>query len=138
MRRSIVGLCFTTFAATAGCSSDGSDINQPGVPSPPANTISITFGAENKGVTAFTPNPLTISLAAGGVVKWVNNDVGRDDGYGGVVGGAAHNIIADDGSFDSDTLSPGSTFETTFVEEGTHPYHCSIHPAMTGEVTVAP
>lgn len=121
-----------------GSDSSGGDINQPTDPRSPGNQISIVVGAENKASAAFTPNPLTVSLAAGGVVKWVNNDRSRDDGYGGTIGGAAHNITSDDGSFASGTLSPASTFEATFGTAGSYSYHCSIHPTMIGEVTVTP
>ena len=124
--------------AACGSDSSGGDINQPTDPRSPGNQVSIVVGAESKGSAAFTPNPLSISLAAGGVVKWVNNDVGRDDGYGGTIGGVAHNITSDDGAFTSGTVSPGSTFQATFGAEGTHRYHCSVHPTMIGEVTVTP
>jgi plastocyanin len=47
-------------------------------------------------------------------------------------------ITADDGSFTSDNLAPGSTFEANFSTTGDFHYHCNIHPTMTGTVTVTP
>jgi hypothetical protein len=43
---------------------------------------------------------------------------------------------ADDESFDSGDLFGGDRFEVTFDEVGSHPYHCTVHPGMTGEVDV--
>jgi plastocyanin len=117
----------------AGCGSDSTEANQP---EPlPSNGISIVAGAQTKGSAAFTPSPLSISLAGGGTVRWFNNDEARGV-YGGT--GVVHNITADDGSFASGSLAPGATFQTTMTTAGEHGYHCSIHPSMQGSVTVTP
>jgi len=39
--------------------------------------------------------------------------------------------------FDSESVPNGSTFQFTFNDSGAVPYHCEIHPIMTGMVTVA-
>jgi plastocyanin len=117
----------------AGCSSDSTNINQPS--GLPPNGISIVLGAQNLGTAAFSPNPLAIPLADGGVAEWFNND--RTAGSYGTTG-TAHNITADDDSFASGVLSPGQSFEATFTAAGTYHYHCSIHPAMKGTVIVTP
>ena len=100
-----------------------------------ANDISIVLGAQTKGTAAFSPNPITISLASttGGVVMWTNNDQ-----TSGVYGssGTTHNITADDGGYSSGNLAPGATFQRTFMVAGSYAYHCSIHPTMKGTVTV--
>ena len=118
----------------AGCGSS-TDSNTPPARNLPDNGISIVLGAQTKGTSAFTPNPVTISLANFSTVVWFN-----DDDAGGVYGGSgtAHNITADDGSFASGTLPPGSSFEGTYSAPGTYGYHCSIHPTMKGTVTVTP
>jgi hypothetical protein len=41
-----------------------------------------------------------------------------------------------DGNFDSGLFGPGGSFKHTFVEEGTFPYHCTVHHWMTGLVVV--
>jgi plastocyanin len=81
-------------------------------------------------------NVSALALLAGcAVVQWSNADQ-TEDGYGSP--GTTHDIVANDGSFDSGNLAPGGSFQTTLSGEGTHPYHCSIHPTMTGEVRVTP
>ena len=75
-------------------------------------------------ITDFAFQPAAITVAVGTTVTWTNND------------SASHTITADDGSFTSDTLATGATFSHTFDTAGTVTYHCSIHPSMTGTVTV--
>jgi plastocyanin len=66
--------------------------------------------------------PPTITVAAGSVVTWTNDDPGP------------HTVVADDGSFDSGPLEGGATFEATI--DRTTPYHCGYHPEMTGTIDV--
>lgn len=76
---------------------------------------------------AFDPPALTVK--AGTVVTWMNHD------------SAPHAIVSDTGlpeTFSSDTLSTGLSYSFTFTRPGTYTYHCSIHPSMTGTVTVVP
>jgi plastocyanin len=130
-------LCAVTAAATAlaSCGSSTTDVSTPVGRKLPANGIDIVVGAQNKGTGAFTPNPLTVSLAEGGVVVWFNDDQ-TASAYSS--NGVTHNITADDGSFSSGNLPSGNTFQTTFTAAGTFGYHCSIHPTMKGTVTVTP
>jgi plastocyanin len=123
-------------AALASCSSSTTDVSQPSGRNLLANQISIVVGASTKGTAAFTPNPLSISLANSGVVRWFNDDQTQSGAYGST--GTTHNITADDGSFTSGPLAPGTSFDATFSLAGTFTYHCSIHPTMKGTVTVAP
>ena len=136
MRRINVSIGLLLLAATAGCGSDSTDANPPGGGRQlPPNGISIVLGAQTKGTAAFTPNPLSVSLAGGGLVQWFNDD--RGSGVYGTAG-VTHNIIADDGSFNSGNLAPGASFQATLTTAGDHGYHCSIHPTMRGTVSVTP
>ena len=47
-----------------------------------------------------------------------------------------HTVTADDGSFDSGRLMGGQTGSFTVDEPGEYPFHCEIHPDMTGSITV--
>ncbi len=50
--------------------------------------------------------------------------------------GFAHQLVGDNGEFDSGTMAAGATFSFTFKTAGTITYHCSIHPQMKGTVIV--
>jgi plastocyanin len=68
--------------------------------------------------------PVSIKIKAGQTVTW-NNDDDRD-----------HTVVAKDGSFKSDNLKPGQSYEHTFAKAGKYPYSCGYHPRMKGEVVV--
>ena len=95
----------------------------PASPQPPAGS-GTAIAIKN---FAFDPPALTVK--AGTVVTWRNQD------------GAAHEIVSDAGSpeaFSSSPIVNGETYSFTFTRTGTYPYHCPIHPSMTGTVMVEP
>lgn len=69
---------------------------------------------------AFDPQNLTISK--GLTVTWTNNDT-QD-----------HSVKSE--TFNSNTLTPGSTYQHTFDATGTYDYTCGIHPSMRGQIIV--
>jgi plastocyanin len=75
-------------------------------------------------IESFAFAPKSIQVKKGTTVSWVNND------------SAAHTVTGDSGGPDSQSLSKGDTYTFTFDTVGTFPYHCAIHPDMTGTVTV--
>ena len=85
-------------------------------------------GAQGQTMTVsiedFFFSPANMTVAPGTTVTWVNN------------GQAPHTSTADDGTWDSGTLQPGKSFSFTFNQAGTYTYHCTIHPNMTGTITV--
>lgn len=88
-----------------------------------AATVTIVPGASAMTTTAFSPNPLNVSV--GTTVTWLNND------------GTAHTSTSDGGAWSSPIIAPGGQFSFTFQSAGTFPYHCMIHPNMVGTVSVA-
>ena len=74
--------------------------------------------------------PAEISVKTGTTVVWTNAD------------SVSHTVTSGDpsagpsGAFDSDLIKPGNTFNHRFDSVGTTPYFCSVHPWMTGKVTV--
>ena len=70
--------------------------------------------------------PERISVKKGDTVTWRFQDKG-----------IPHNVVADDGSFKSDTKDSG-TFEHSFDTAGSFPYTCTVHPdTMKGTVQVS-
>jgi plastocyanin len=73
---------------------------------------------------AFQGDPAKIK--AGDTIVWQNQDR------------MTHTATADDGSFDTGNIAAGSTSKPiTFNKAGDVPYHCEIHPSMTGAVQVS-
>src|SRR5262245_12163157 len=72
----------------------------------------------------FIPRDLTVPVGA--TVRWTN------------FGEAQHDVVANDGSFKSGSLSTGSSFSHTFTSPGRYTYYCTPHVAdlMMGEIDV--
>jgi halocyanin-like protein len=92
------------------------------------DTVEITVGASgNNGNFAY--GPAAVRVSPGTKVVWTWN------GKGG-----AHNVVAEDGTFDSGSAvaDSGTTFEYTFESEGVYKYACTPHKAlgMKGAVVV--
>lgn len=47
-----------------------------------------------------------------------------------------HTVTSDSGVFDSGEVAGGETFARRFDTVGAYPYHCIVHPSITGEVDV--
>ncbi len=89
-------------------------------PSPTAST-----GGNSVTIAGFAFSPQSLTVPVGTKVTWTNND------------GVAHTVTSDDGkTFDSSSISPGSTYSFTFTKAGTYTYHCSIHPNMKATIVV--
>jgi plastocyanin len=93
---------------------------------PPAAGGSGSAGGNSAAVSiqgfAFQTASLTISV--GETVTWTNHD------------SVSHTVTADDGSFTSDPIAPGASYQHTFTTAGSFAYHCSIHPSMKATVVV--
>jgi len=70
----------------------------------------------------FAFSPATLTVKAGTVVTWTNND------------SVTHNIKST--GFNSPDLATGDSFKFTFNTAGTYSYNCGIHPTMTGTIVV--
>ena len=67
--------------------------------------------------------PANVEVKPGQAVRWV---------FSGVM---EHDVVAEDGSFVSELQTSGE-YVHVFEEAGDYPYDCSVHPEMTGVVTV--
>jgi len=83
-------------------------------------------GAKRVVVKDIAFKPEKISIEQGDTVTWRFDDKG-----------IPHNVIADDGSFQSEVKDAG-TFQHTFEAAGSFAYVCTIHPdTMKGTVEVS-
>jgi plastocyanin len=93
---------------TIGCSDDDDNDVQPD------NEVWMS-------ASAFLPSNLTVP--AGTTVRWVNNS------------SVTHNVVSATGLF-NELLNVGESYSYTFSDAGTYNYECTIHPGMTGTITV--
>lgn len=114
--------------AIAACSRSAGSVPLAAAPSQATSVPSAASGGGSAAVEikdlAFKPASITVS--SGGMIAWTNGDT------------TAHTVTFDDGSADSGSLDPRSTFDHTFATAGTFAYHCNIHSFMHGTVTVTP
>lgn len=109
-----IGLYYFLPRSSSNNNTSNTTVNQP----------SVNVGVVNVAISNFNFNPREIRVKAGEKVIWTNNDL------------AGHLVNADDGTFVSEVLSQGKTFEHIFSVKGVFPYHCKIHPSMKGKVMV--
>ena len=72
--------------------------------------------------TAFSPADITAKR--GDTVIWTNNDP------------FPHTVTARDGAFDSKAIAAGTSWRYVARKPGTFAYYCTLHPTMTGTLTV--
>jgi plastocyanin len=107
----------------ASCSNSASTTPS-STPSSNGNSAAVNVpytGGYGAGASSFVPGD--VSIPVGGNVAWTNSD------------SIEHHPTADDGSWNED-LPAGGDAGRTFTTPGEYSYHCSIHPSMTGTITV--
>ncbi len=109
----------------AGCQSTIPTANMTETPvTPPGASSQAPVGTSSVSISGFAFQPQNVTVVPRATITWTNND------------SVPHTVTADDGSFDSGTLSPGASFTHAFASAGTVSYHCNIHPSMHGTVVV--
>ena len=109
-------LCVFLLGIALSCSSYNDDYDDGGGGgggTPGANEVWIQGNA-------FSPSSKTVSV--GTTITWTNKD------------GIAHTVTGT--GWGSGNLSNNATYSHTFDTAGSFPYHCTIHPGMTGTITV--
>ena len=81
-------------------------------------------GAAAVAIENFAFNPAEVTAAVGETITWTNSD------------SAGHTATLDDGSCDTGTIAPDASGGLVFDTAGTYTYHCTIHPNMTGSITI--
>lgn len=114
------------FLAALCLSACGSSNTTPASPTPTptggTTSVSMVSGARSLTTTAYSPNPLTVSV--GTTVTWINNDT------------STHTSTADNGAFATGSIAPGASASIKLQSAGTFAYHCAFHPGMVATITV--
>lgn len=71
-------------------------------------------------------DPAVVTIRPGDTIVWLNTEKRT-----------SHDVVFEDG-VKSERLMPDDVFERRFDAAGRHPYHCTPHPHMKGEVVVEP
>ena len=79
-------------------------------------------------IPGFSFSPQNLTIVEGDIVTWTNNHDRN------------HTTTSADGGieWDSGAFGPGQSFSHTFTTAGDYAYLCTIHPSMTGNITVEP
>lgn len=96
-----------------------------------ASTISIAKGSQNADNNQFFV-PVDVTVKPGSTLTWKNDDTAIHTATSG-------KDATPDGKFDTSLISPGqlSKLQTMPSEPGEYSYFCTLHPWMTGTVTVS-
>jgi len=77
-------------------------------------------------IANFAFSPASVTAKVGDTITWTNSD------------SAGHTATLDDqAACTTSTLATNASGSITFSAAGTYPYHCKIHPNMTGTITVS-
>jgi plastocyanin len=143
-KRTFLSLILTALVlVVAGCGSDSDDSTggdeesgatatqpSPGKGNAPASGTNApapsgdAVRAEKVSIVEFAYDPDPVTIEEGGKVTWVNRD------------SAPHTATADDGSFDTGTITTDKLKSESFKQPGTYTYFCEIHPDMHGTIEV--
>lgn len=94
--------------------------------SSPSTANNSSTATDKVTISGYAFSPANLTVKKGTTVTWTNNDA------------VAHTVTETDGQTGpkSGDLNQGQTYSFTFDTVGTFKYDCSIHPYMTGTVTV--
>lgn len=131
MRKAIVGIIILVVLIGGGAliylnnhksNSSMSGMSTSGSSSQKSSTMATT----NVTIANFAFSPASIKVKKGSMVTWTNKD------------NVAHTVTETDGSDGpkSSNIDQNKSYSFMFNTVGTFHYHCSIHPDMTGTVTV--
>ena len=96
----------------------------------PAETEAATTESETSSgditvtMKDFAFEPQEVDAKVGQKITWVNED------------DAPHNAVSKDGALKTKTFEKGGSDTVTLDEAGTIEYICTVHPQMTGTITV--
>ena len=88
------------------------------------NSSNMTSAVTTITIQNMTFNPDKITVRSGTNIQWINND------------NTQHQIMSDTGSFQSNILNPGDSYNFFFAKTGIYGYHDALNPTVTGTIIV--
>jgi plastocyanin len=85
--------------------------------------LALSATTANVSIVNFAFSPTSVNINVNDSVKWT-------------WAGSPHSTTSDTGLWESGVLGTGATFTHTFTSAGSFPFHCSVHPFMTGTISV--
>ena len=125
---------FATALALAACGS-GAVTNAPATPGPVATSLPAASTAARVCADSTDPTDVDASVRGntwgavtakvGDVITWANGD------------SVPHKVALDDGSCSmAANIAGGGTKSLVFSVAGSFPFHCTVHPSMTGTIRI--
>ncbi len=120
--------------AACGASDGGGTASTPADSAPPAASdggataaCEVASGAGDVAgtIAGNAVDPGDVTATVGQVVAFTNEDQ------------VPHTFTLDDGSCDTGNIANGASGAIRFDAAGSYPFHCTVHPSMTGTVTVS-
>jgi plastocyanin len=112
-------------ALVAGCGSSENSQSAQGATKPsPSSQPKSSGSSQSVAIDNFKFTPASLTVNQGARITVTNRD------------STAHTMTADNGSFDTGDIDPGSSATVSLSKPGTLKYHCSIHPFMHGTLVV--
>jgi plastocyanin len=87
-------------------------------------TTSSEAGGVSAGIENFAFAPAEVTASVGETITWTNAD------------SADHTVTLDDGACDTGNIAQNASAGLVFDAAGSYPFHCKIHPNMTGTITI--
>jgi len=87
--------------------------------------LALGAATANVSIVNFSFSPTAVDINVNDSVKWT-------------WAGSPHSTTSDTGLWESGVQGTGATFTHTFTSAGSFPFHCSVHPFMTGTISVQP
>lgn len=75
-------------------------------------------------IRGFAYLPAMLEVAAGDTIVWLNRDA------------VPHTATPDGQAWDSESIDVEQSWRLVAAPRGSHPYYCTFHPSMRGELVV--
>jgi plastocyanin len=124
MRKAVVTLVVILAFASVACSSGSSSTAGGGSSGSSCTADNATPLTGNLSIKDFAFHPDCFSVSAGSTISVSNQD-------------ATTHTFTSDGTDVNVSIDAGTTQTATAPPAGTYPFHCSIHPTMTGTFIVS-